>query len=229
MDRDKHADPAQPILISWSGGKDSCLALYSIEGLAAFEITALVTTITNDYDRVSMHGVRRVLLERQAAALQLPLDTIVISKDASNEEYEANMAKTLLRYRAQGVDSIVFGDLFLEDVRAYREQFLSGIQMKGIFPIWRRNTSDAVREFIRVGFKAVITCVNAEVLDQSFAGKLIDDEFLEELPPSVDPCGENGEFHSFVYNGPIFKEPVRFVLGESVRRGPFCFRDLVPS
>ena len=176
-----------------------------------------------------MHGVRRILLERQAAALEIPLRTIVIPKDATNDQYEAKMAEELVEFKTQGIDSIVFGDLFLQDVRSYREQFLSRFQMKGIFPVWGRNTNDFVREFIRLGFKAVITCVNTEALDECFAGKLIDEEFLEQLPPSVDPCGENGEFHSFVVDGPVFREPVRCVLGKSVRRGPFCFRDLIPS
>jgi uncharacterized protein (TIGR00290 family) len=225
----ENGSSAKPVVVSWSGGKDSCLALYSIKKLASFEIKALLTTITGDFDRISMHGVRRSLLVRQAAALEIPLRTIVIPKDATNQQYETKMADGLAEFKAQGIDSIVFGDLFLQDVRSYREQFLSDFQMKGIFPVWGLDTSDFVREFIRLGFKAVITCVNTESLDELFAGKLIDEEFLEQLPPSVDPCGENGEFHSFVFDGPLFTEPVRFMLGETVRRGAFCFRDLVPS
>jgi len=151
---------AKPVLVSWSGGKDSCLALYLINQLGDLEVKALVTTVTGDYDRISMHGVRRVLLERQAAALGLPLQQVVISKDATNEEYETRMTETLLRFKADGVSSIVFGDLFLSDVRAYREQFLSKIQMTGIFPVWQTNTADFVRQLINVGFKSVITCVN---------------------------------------------------------------------
>jgi uncharacterized protein (TIGR00290 family) len=220
---------AKPVLVSWSGGKDSCLALYLINQLGDSEVKALVTTVTGDYDRISMHGVRRVLLERQAAALGLPLQQVVISKDATNEEYESRITETLLRFKADGISSIVFGDLFLSDVRAYREQFLSKIQMTGIFPVWQTNTADFVRHLINVGFKSVITCVNGELLDESFAGRTIDEEFLQQLPPTVDPCGENGEFHSFVFDGPLFKYPIKFVLGETVRRGPFWFRDLVPT
>ena len=225
----ENGNSPKPVVVSWSGGKDSRLALYSIKDLTTFEIKGLLTTITGDYDRISMHGVRRVLLERQAAALEIPLRTIVIPKDATNQQYEKQMSEGLLECKSQGIDSIVFGDLFLQDVRSYREQFLSRFQMKGIFPVWGRNTNDFVREFIRLGFKAVVTCVNTEALDELFAGKLIDERFLEQLPPSVDPCGENGEFHSFVVDGPVFREPVRFVLGKSVRRGTFCYRDLVPS
>lgn len=225
----ENRNSAKPVVVSWSGGKDSCFALHSIKNLGNFEIKALLTTITEDYDRISMHGVRRVLLERQAAALETPLRTIVIPKDATNQQYETKMAEALLACKSQGIDSIVFGDLFLQDVRSYREQFLSGLQMTGIFPIWGFDTSDFIHEFIRVGFKAVITSVNTDALDESFAGKIIDNELLEQLPASVDSCGENGEFHSFVFDGPGFREPVRFTLGDSVRRGIFCYRDLLPS
>jgi len=175
-----------------------------------------------------MHGVRRVLLERQATSLRLPLHQVFISKDASNEEYEEKMAEAFSLYRGMGIDSIVFGDLFLEDIRAYREQFLARNQMRGIFPVWKRDTSHFVKEFIELGFKAVVTCVNSEALDRSFAGRVIDDAFLSSLPVDVDPCGENGEFHSFVFDGPIFTEAVRFSLGLTVSRNSFWFRDLLP-
>jgi uncharacterized protein (TIGR00290 family) len=216
-------------LISWSGGKDSCLALYEIQRARSHRVVALLTTITRDYDRISMHGVRRVLLERQATSLGLPLHQVLISKNATNEEYEERMGEAFSVYRGKGIDSIVFGDLFLEDIRAYREQFLARHHMRGLFPVWKRDTSRFIKEFIELGFKAVVTCVNADSLDRSFAGRIIDDTFISSLPAEVDPCGENGEFHSFVFDGPIFSEAVRFSMGETVSRSSFWFRDLLPA
>lgn len=218
-----------PVLMSWSGGKDSCLALYEIQKSKDYRVAALLTTITQDYDRISMHGVRRVLLEKQAASLGLPLHQILISKGASNEEYETNMAEAFREYRENGIDSVIFGDLFLEDIRTYREQFLARHKMKGVYPVWQRNTTDFIKEFIELGFKAVLTCVDSKALDQSFAGKTIDKDFLASLPANVDPCGENGEFHTFVYDGPSFAQPVRFSIGETVSREGFWFCDLVPQ
>ena len=217
-----------PVLMSWSGGKDSCVALREIQN-AQIRVAALLTTITRDYDRISMHGVRRELLEKQASSLRLPLHQVLISKDATNEEYEAKMGEAFSVFRGKGIDSIVFGDLFLEDIRAYREQFLARHQMCGLFPVWNRDTSRFIKEFIELGFKAVVTCVNANALDQSFAGRMIDDAFRSSLPVDVDPCGENGEFHSFVFDGPIFTAPVKFSLGEIVSRNSFWFRDLLPA
>ena len=216
-------------LMSWSGGKDSCLALYEIQRAQSHRVAALLTTVTRDYGRISMHGVRRVLLEKQATSLSLPLHQILISKDATNEEYETKMVEAFSVYREKGIDSIVFGDLFLEDIRAYREQFLARHQMRGLFPVWGRDTSIFIRQFLELGFRAVVTCVDSKVLDQSFAGRLIDESFLSSLPSHVDPCGENGEFHSFVFDGPIFTAPVEFSLGETVLRESFWFRDLLPG
>jgi uncharacterized protein (TIGR00290 family) len=218
-----------PVLMSWSGGKDSCAALYEIQRSQDYRVETLLTTVTRDYDRISMHGVRRALLETQANSLGLLLYQVLISKDATNDEYEMKMAEALCEYREQGIDSVIFGDLFLEDIRAYRERFLASHNMRGLFPIWRRDTTLLIKEFIDRGFKAVVTCVDGKVLDQSFAGKIIDDAFLSSLPVGVDPCGENGEFHSFVFDGPNFARPVKFSLGELVNRGPFWFRDLVPE
>jgi uncharacterized protein (TIGR00290 family) len=215
--------------MSWSGGKDSCMALREITQSSTCEVTALITTITEDYDRISMHGTRRLLLERQAASLGLRLHKVFIPKSATNEEYETRMAQALLAYRKLGIDTIGFGDLFLEDIRLYREKFLSRFDMKGLFPVWHRNTTEFLKDFIDLGFKAVVTCVNAELLDESYAGRLIDSEFLQSLPVGVDPCGENGEFHTFVCDGPLFRQPVRFRLGETVLRESFWFRDLVPE
>jgi uncharacterized protein (TIGR00290 family) len=220
---------AETVLVSWSGGKDSCLALEAVLKSEGYRVVALLTTITRDYDRVSMHGVRRVLLERQAASLGLPLRPIFISKSATNEEYEASLEEALSPYREQGIETVVFGDLFLADVRAYREQLLARLGMKGLFPIWRRDTAQLLREFIDSGFMAVITCLDPKVLEPAFAGRIIDHDFLRELPPAVDPGGENGEFHSFVFAGPIFRAEVKFTLGEVVIRDSFCFCDLLPA
>ena len=215
--------------MSWSGGKDSCLALYEIQKAQQYKVAALLTTVTRDYERISMHGVRRVLLERQAASLGLSLHEIFITKDATNQEYETKMAEAFAAYRQSGIDSIVFGDLFLEEIRAYRDQFLARHNMRGIYPVWLRDTTEFIREFIELGFKAIITCVDGKILDSSFAGMTIDENFLSALPPHVDPCGENGEFHTFVFDGPSFKEAVRFSIGEKVARGSFWFRDLLPE
>ena len=224
-----HHVPGVPVLMSWSGGKDSCLALHDIQRARKYRVAALLTTVTRDYDRISMHGVRRVLLEKQADSLGLPLHQVLISKDATNEEYEMKMGEAFSVYGEQGIDSIVFGDLFLEDIRIYREQFLARHNMRGLFPVWHRDTSRFIKEFIELGFKAVVTCVDSSVLDKSFAGRLIDEAFISSLPAGVDPCGENGEFHSFVFDGPIFGEPVSFSIGETVRRKSFWFCDLVPE
>lgn len=219
----------QPVLMSWSGGKDSCLALLEIQKAQGYRVAALLTTVTRDYDRISMHGVRRVLLERQAAALGLPLHEVFITKEATNQEYEARMEEAFSAYREEGIDHVVFGDLFLEEIRAYRDQFLARHNMHGLYPVWLRDTAEFIREFIGLGFKAVITCVDGKVLDSSFAGMMIDDNFLSALPPHIDPCGENGEFHTFVFDGPNFKEAVRFSIGERVLRDSFWFCDLLPE
>lgn len=219
----------EKVICSWSGGKDSALALHEIRKSEEFEVVSLLTTVTEDYDRISMHGVRRELLERQAGSLGLPLRKILITKGASNEDYEARMKKTLLEFKSEGVASVVIGDIFLEDLRRYREDNLARAGMKGIFPLWKRDTAELARDFIDMDFKAIVTCVDTAVLDGKFAGRLIDGEFLAELPAGVDPCGENGEFHSFVYGGPVFNEKISFTKGEVVlRENRFCFCDLVP-
>ena len=216
------------VLVSWSGGKDSCLALHEIQGMPDVSVAALLTTVTRDFDRVSMHGVRRVLLERQAASLGLPLHQVMISKGASNEEYETSLGTALTAYRERGIDSVVFGDLFLADIRAYRERLLAKHEMAGIYPIWGRDTAKLIREFIGLGFKTAVVCVDPAQLDPSFVGRVIDEEFLSLLPPQVDPCGENGEFHTFVFDGPTFKAPIKFSFGEIVCRDSFWFCDLLP-
>ena len=218
------------MLISWSGGKDSVLALYEVQKSQDYEIVSLITTITEDYDRVSMHGVRRTLLERQGESLGLPIHQIFLSKNASNEEYEQKMKETLVEFQQMGVSTIVFGDIFLEDLRRYREENLSKIDMKGVFPIWKEDTTLLAHKFIDLGFNAVIACVDSEVLDRSFAGRVFDKLLLYDLPPTVDPCGENGEFHSFVYDGVLFRQGVSHTVGETVLRdNRFYFCDLIPG
>jgi len=205
------------------------MALYELLNTANYEIAALLTTVTEDYDRISMHGVQRILLEKQAESLRFPLEKIYISKISSNEEYETRMKEKLTYYRGLGISSVAFGDIFLEDLKKYREENLDKIGMKGIFPIWKRDTAELSRTFIDSGFKAIITCIDSKVLDKSFVGREFDKEFLSELPPDVDPCGENGEFHSFVYNGPIFSKDISFKRGEVVLRDErFYYCDLMP-
>lgn len=219
----------EKVLFTWSGGKDSAIALYELKKTHSYEISALLTTVTEDYDRVSMHGVRRILLEQQAESLGLSLEKVYITKNASNDEYERKMRDRLMIYKNQGVLSVAFGDIFLEDLRRYREKNLSKIGMKAIFPIWKRDTTELANIFIDLGFKAVITCVDSNVLDKRFVGRIYDKQFLRELPSSVDPCGENGEFHSFVYDGPIFRKRIVFTIGDIVLRdNRFYFCDLIP-
>jgi uncharacterized protein (TIGR00290 family) len=219
----------EKVLFSWSGGKDSSMALYEIQRSQRYEVVAFITTVTRDYDRVSMHGLRSTLLEAQALSLGFPLEKIFISKNPSNDEYESKMEEILLKYRRHGISSVVFGDIFLEDLRRYRENNLSRIGMKGVFPIWGRDTSNLAHDFIDSGFKAVIICVDSNALDGRFAGRVFDKQLLSELPPAVDPCGENGEFHSFVYDGPIFKESILYNIGDVVLRDSrFYYCDLLP-
>jgi uncharacterized protein (TIGR00290 family) len=221
---------SEKVVFTWSGGKDSAMSLYQLEMANGCEVLALLTTVTEDYDRISMHGVRAALLEQQAESLRLPLDQVRITSGASNEEYEARMEERLRHYRSRGVRSVVFGDIFLEDLKRYREQNLAKLGLKGLFPIWKQDTGELARAFVDLGFKAVITCVDTQVLDRRFAGREFDGRFLADLPDGVDPCGENGEFHSFVYDGPIFRETIRFTRGETVLRdNRFCFCDLVPT
>ena len=219
----------EKVLLSWSGGKDSALALYELTGSERFKVSALLTTVTQDYERISMHGVRTSLLEQQARALGLPLEKVLISKISSNEEYESQMRTVLEKYQAGGISCVAFGDIFLEDLRTYREENLSKIGMKGIFPIWKRDSAELAHTFIDLGFQAVVTCVDSLALDGKFVGRSYDRRFLSELPPTVDECGENGEFHSFAYSGPIFRGKIEFEKGEIVLRdNRFFYCDLLP-
>jgi uncharacterized protein (TIGR00290 family) len=218
-----------PVVMSWSGGKDSCVALHELQRSGAYEVAGLLTTVTRDYDRISMHGVRRDLLARQAEALGLPLHEVFIPANASNADYEAAMDEALAAQRARGVATVAFGDLFLEDIRAYRDGMAARNAMSAVYPVWARDTRAFIGEFIDAGFKAVIVCVDLAVLDASFAGRPIDADLLAALPAGVDPCGENGEFHTFVFDGPNFSRPIDISVGERVTRGAFCFCDLTPS
>jgi uncharacterized protein (TIGR00290 family) len=217
----------EKVVVGWSGGKDSALALY--ESARTHDVTALLTTVTDVYDRVSMHGVRTELLRRQAAALGHPLDLVTIPPACSNDEYEGRMRAALLRHRAVGVTTAVFGDIFLEDVRRYREERLLQGDFKGLFPLWGRDSRRLAGEFIDLGFRAVLCCVDTHVLDPSFAGRPYDADLLADLPSGADPCGENGEFHTFVFDGPLFARPVAFQHGSyTLRDGRFGYRDLLP-
>jgi uncharacterized protein (TIGR00290 family) len=214
--------------LCWSGGKDSALALHEVQKSQKYEIAGLLVTVSEEYNRVSMHGVPRSLVEQQARYLGLPIEIVFIPGSSSMQEYESRMRQALTRFQQEGVSSAVFGDIFLEEVRKYREDNLLKSGMKGIFPLWGRDTTELVRYFITLGFRAVVTCVDSKVLDKGFIGRTIDEEFLAELPPGVDPGGENGEFHSFVYDGPIFKRRIDFTLGETVLRDSFYYLDLIP-
>jgi uncharacterized protein (TIGR00290 family) len=217
-------------LFSWSGGKDGALALYEVLKSAEYQISALLTTVTQCYDRVSMHGVRRTLLEQQAESLGVSLEIVPISKSASNEEYQSKMADLLRRYQAAGVSSVIFGDIFLEDLRRYRENNLAKLGMKGVFPLWKRDTRELARSLTALGFRAITTCVDTQTLDRRFVGRVIDEQFLSELPETIDPCGENGEFHSFVADGPMFQKAIPYTLGETVlRENRFYYCDLLPG
>jgi uncharacterized protein (TIGR00290 family) len=217
------------ILFTWSGGKDSALALHALRKDHAFKIEALLTTVTEGYDRISMHGIRVPLLTRQAESLGIPSEILRIPQGTSNEEYESALRETLTRRRESGIRSVAFGDIFLEDLRTYREGRLKEIGMRGVFPLWKRDTPDLARFFIREGFRAVITCVDTTHLGGEFAGREYDGHLLDELPEGVDPCGENGEFHTFVYDGPIFTERIGWHKGDVVEREErFVYCDLLP-
>ena len=217
---------AEPVLICWSGGKDSSLALQSALGDPSLRIEALITTVTEGYERISMHGVRCSLLQQQADAIGFPLEQVRIPQSASNEIYEAAMEKRFLHHRALGVKRVIFGDLFLQDIRRYREANLEKLHMSGIFPLWQMDTRKLAHDFIAAGFKAILVCIDPKQIDPKFCGRLFDEELLAELPSSADPCGENGEFHTFVYDGPIFHHPVGVQKGAIVYRDGFWFCDL---
>ncbi len=219
----------EPVLICWSGGKDSALALRAVLAGGQIEPIGLMTTLTEGYDRISMHGVRRELLEAQAVALNLPLHKVYISQNATNAEYEAKTQAALLEFKRQGIRRVVFGDLFLQDIRAYRDRLLGKIGMEALYPVWGRDTTALAREFIAQGFQAILVCGNPQRLDRRFAGRCFDAALLAELPASVDPCGENGEFHTWVFASPDFANgPIPHAKGQVIERQGFCFCDVLP-
>jgi uncharacterized protein (TIGR00290 family) len=214
------------LALSWSGGKDSVLALRALRDEHGVEPCTLVTTVTSSYDRISMHGVRRSLLGRQAEALGLPLVEVAIPPGCANTVYEQRWMNAFASARLEGVEEVAFGDLFLEDVRAYREVLLARAGRRGLYPLWGRDTTRLAREFVTAGFHAVLVCVDPAQLDGSFVGREYDERLLAKLPADVDPCGERGEFHTFVYAGPGFSEPIGCRVGDVVERDGFVFCDL---
>ncbi len=222
---------SEKALLSWSGGKDSSLALYELVHNRQFEdleIKALLTTLTTDYDRISMHGVRRELLLAQSSSLGIPVEEVWIPPKASNDIYQSRMIKSIEKWKPKdNVSTIVFGDLFLEDIRSYREKFLGSIGIECIFPLWKKDTKELANFFVDYGFKAKICTIDPRKLDQKFCGREYDNEFLSDIPNEVDPCGENGEFHTFVYDGPIFKEKIHVEVGDVVEREGFYFADIL--
>jgi len=219
----------EPILFCWSGGKDSSLALYTLLSRDDTRIVALLTTVTEGYDRISMHGVRRELLHQQAESIGLPVHEVFIPPQCVNPVYEARMEMAMRHYLAQGVRKVAFGDNVLEDLRKYREEKLARVNMEAVFPIWKRDTRELIREFHALGFRAAASCIDTKMLSPNFAGRELDASFFAELPPNVDPCGENGEFHTFVFDGPIFSHPIEYTVGETVQRDSFLFCDLLPG
>jgi uncharacterized protein (TIGR00290 family) len=205
-------------IINWSGGKDSALCLYKILEAKQYEVFCLLTTISRQYQRISMHGVRTDVLDFQAESIGIPLIKVQIPEMPTMEVYDRMMAETLSDLKTRGATVSAYGDIFLEDLKKYREDKLSEINLQGVFPLWKIPTGKLIREFIDSGFRTIVTCVNEKYLDKSFAGRIIDNDFLTDLPENVDPCGENGEFHTFVFDGPIFKEPVPYKKGEIVYR-----------
>jgi len=215
------------ILLAWSSGKDSAWALHVLRGDPSIEVAGLLTTVNEAFDRVAMHAVRRLLLEAQARAVGLPLTIVPIPSPCPNEAYEAAMAEALAAARARGITGVAFGDLFLEEVRRYRERQMSGTGMSLHFPLWGRPTRGLAEEMIAGGLEARLTCINPRVLPREFAGAAFDRDLLARLPAGVDPCGENGEFHTFAWSGPMFTAPVPVRGGEVVTRDGFVFADML--
>lgn len=219
---------ADKVLLAWSGGKDCALALRELSQEGRFETAALLTTFVNETDRVVMHGVPRFLVEAQARSLGLPLEAVSLGEKAGNDAYDRAISAILGKYRRSGFSGIAFGDLHLEEIRRYRESRLAGSGMVPLFPLWGKDTRALAERFVEDGWRAIVTCVDTEVLDGAFVGRLLDGDFLSSLPQGVDPCGENGEFHTFVFDGPIFRESVAFRQGiPSLRDGRFLDLDLL--
>ncbi|HTC59830.1 MAG TPA: ATP-binding protein [Solirubrobacteraceae bacterium] len=213
--------------LAWSGGKDSALALWTLRERDGKSPALLMTTVTAEYERISMHGVRRELLARQAQLVGVPLVEVEIPVHCTNEVYEERMAAAFASEEMSNVEEVAFGDLFLQDIREYRESRLTAAGKRALFPVWGLDTAELARRFLSLGFRAILVCVDPRALDPSYAGREFDESLLEDLPPEVDPCGENGEFHTFVYDGPIFAGAVDCRRGDVVERGGFVFCDLL--
>lgn len=217
------------VLLSWSSGKDSAWALHVLRHDPSVRIVGLLTTINQQAHRVAMHAVRESLLAAQASALGLPLTKVYIPDPCSNADYERAMTKAIHDARRRDVDAIAFGDIFLADIRRYREEKLAPTGIEPIFPLWGAKTADLAREMVAAGLRAIVTSVDLKQLDSAFAGRVFDQNFLHDLPDDADPCGENGEFHSFAYAGPMFDPPLTVALGETLERDGFVFLDVIPS
>lgn len=220
---------ATTAVMAWSGGKDSACALWRLQQDRRYQITGLLTTLTEGFDRISMHGVRRELLAAQAQALGLPVYEVWIPQGASNAVYEQRMGEAVRQMTSDGVEAVAFGDLFLEDVRAYREKMLAPTGLELLFPLWGAPTPALARRIIADGFRAVLACVDPRAVPAEFAGREYDEALLDEMPPEADPCAERGEFHTFVYDAPNFASPIAFTRGEVVEREGFVFADLLPA
>lgn len=217
------------VWLSWSSGKDSAFALHVLRGMPGVEVVGLFTTLNGHFDRVAMHAVRRTLLKQQAAAVGLALTVAELPWPCSDEEYAAIMVDVVATARNEGIESFAFGDLFLEDIRRYREAHLAGTGLTPLFPLWDRPTRELAEEMIAIGMRATLTCVDPRALGPAFAGRAFDTALLRELPPAVDPCGENGEFHTFVWDGPMMAGPVPVRTGQVTERDGFVFADLRPN
>jgi uncharacterized protein (TIGR00290 family) len=217
-----------PIVMCWSGGKDSSLALQALLNSSEYDVKALLTTVTQEYDRISMHGVRRQLLEAQAASIGLPLHTVLIPPTCHNDTYEQRMREACESFKAQGIHHMAFGDLYLEDIRTYRDKMLAQIAMTAIYPVWGLDTKQLAQDFIASGFRAILCCTDPAQIPSEFCGRDYDQSLLTDLPTTCDPCGENGEFHTFVHAGPIFKQAIACTKGQAVLRDNFWFCDITP-
>mgnify|MGYP002628147027 CR=1 FL=1 len=217
---------SEPIVLAWSGGKDSALALAALQADDQFEVVSLMTTFTREFERVSMHGIQRDLIISQANRLGLPLVESWIDRGANNAGYEAAMKETLSELQLQGIQTVAFGDLFLEEIRTYRDQLVQSLDMKTLYPIWGLDTLLLAHHFVSDGFQAMTCCVDSAQIPDSFCGREFDTTFLQTLPKTADPCGENGEFHTFVYDSPMMTTPIKIKLGAVHRDGQFVFREL---
>lgn len=211
------SEPLLKAALFWSGGKDAAASLHRVVAENVYEVCYLITTLNAEYHRISMHGVRETLLDRQAMAIGIPLKKMWVSK-ATNEDYEVQFAKMMAALRQEGIQYIIYGDIFLEDIRSYREKLLQQHGLTGVFPLWKLDSQQLIQSFLKSGFRAVICCVNARVLDESFAGRELSETLISEFPAETDACGENGEYHSFVFDGPVFRERIEFALGEKIFR-----------